>query len=148
MHTSRKRLRLAIVLAIAWCVGSRDLAHAQQVVLYLPPDDPSPNSWVLSSVAFSPDGKLVSTTHGMPLGMLQEPKPGQTILWDARTGKRTKTIPGTRDGVRSAVFSPDGKTLAVLEYTFAIIESYENGGTLVRPHPLPTGPAQPTNFRG
>ncbi|MCA1596151.1 MAG: Gfo/Idh/MocA family oxidoreductase [Chloroflexi bacterium] len=38
--------------------------------------------------------------------------------------------------------------LAVLEYTFAIIESYENGGTLVRPHPLPSGPAQPTNFRG
>lgn len=38
--------------------------------------------------------------------------------------------------------------LAALEYTFAIIESYENGGALVRPHPLPTGPAQPTNFRG
>ncbi|QHW34627.1 Gfo/Idh/MocA family oxidoreductase [Paenibacillus rhizovicinus] len=27
--------------------------------------------------------------------------------------------------------------LAVLEYTFAVIESYENGGELVRPHPLP-----------
>jgi len=27
--------------------------------------------------------------------------------------------------------------LATLEYTFAAIESYENGGALVRPHPLP-----------
>ncbi len=27
--------------------------------------------------------------------------------------------------------------LAALEYTFAVIESYENGGTLVRPHALP-----------
>jgi predicted dehydrogenase len=28
--------------------------------------------------------------------------------------------------------------LATLEYTFAVIESYEQGGALVRPHPLPT----------
>lgn len=28
--------------------------------------------------------------------------------------------------------------LATLEYTFAVIESYENGGALVRPYPLPT----------
>jgi hypothetical protein len=27
--------------------------------------------------------------------------------------------------------------LATLEYTFAAIESYEQGGALVRPHPLP-----------
>ena len=27
--------------------------------------------------------------------------------------------------------------LAVLEYTFAVIESYERGGEVVRPHPLP-----------
>ena len=28
--------------------------------------------------------------------------------------------------------------LAALEYTWAAIESYEQGGILVRPHPLPT----------
>ena len=28
--------------------------------------------------------------------------------------------------------------LATLEYIFAVIESYENGGAVVRPHPLPT----------
>jgi predicted dehydrogenase len=28
--------------------------------------------------------------------------------------------------------------LATLEYTFAVIESYEQGGAVVRPHPLPT----------
>jgi hypothetical protein len=25
-----------------------------------------------------------------------------------------------------------------MEYIFAVIDSYENGGKLVRPHPLPT----------
>jgi hypothetical protein len=30
--------------------------------------------------------------------------------------------------------------LATLEYTFAAIESYESGGALVRPHPLPPLP--------
>jgi predicted dehydrogenase len=33
--------------------------------------------------------------------------------------------------------------LAVLEYTFAIIESYEQGGIMVRPHPLPPLPTDP-----
>lgn len=36
--------------------------------------------------------------------------------------------------------------LAVLEYTFAIIESYEQGGALVRPHPLPPLPTDPASL--
>jgi predicted dehydrogenase len=35
--------------------------------------------------------------------------------------------------------------LATLEYTFAAIESYESGGELVRPHPLPSIVRDPTN---
>jgi predicted dehydrogenase len=34
--------------------------------------------------------------------------------------------------------------LAALEYTWAVIESYENGGALVRPHALPTIHGDPT----
>jgi predicted dehydrogenase len=34
--------------------------------------------------------------------------------------------------------------LAVLEQTFAVIESYETGGELVRPHPLPPLPTDPS----
>jgi hypothetical protein len=34
--------------------------------------------------------------------------------------------------------------LAALEYTWAAIESYEQGGILVRPHPLPLLKGDPT----
>jgi predicted dehydrogenase len=36
--------------------------------------------------------------------------------------------------------------LAALEYTFAIMESYEQGGALVRPHPLPPLATDPGRF--
>jgi hypothetical protein len=34
--------------------------------------------------------------------------------------------------------------LAALEYTWAAMESYEQGGILVRPHPLPLLKGDPT----
>jgi predicted dehydrogenase len=37
--------------------------------------------------------------------------------------------------------------LATMEYIFAVIESYENGGTVVRPHPLPTIHGNPATER-
>lgn len=37
--------------------------------------------------------------------------------------------------------------LAVLEYTFAVIESYERGGEVVRPHPLPPLHGDPLSMR-
>ncbi|MEI6082744.1 MAG: Gfo/Idh/MocA family oxidoreductase [Verrucomicrobiota bacterium] len=39
---------------------------------------------------------------------------------------------------KHALRSSGRDALATLEYTFAAIESYEQGGTLVRPHPLPS----------
>jgi hypothetical protein len=38
--------------------------------------------------------------------------------------------------------------LAALEYTWAAMESYENGGALVRPHPLPPLYGDPTALKG
>jgi predicted dehydrogenase len=38
---------------------------------------------------------------------------------------------------REALRANSRDALAVLEYTFAVIESYEQGGAVVRPHPLP-----------
>jgi len=38
--------------------------------------------------------------------------------------------------------------LATLEYTWAAIESYEQGGILVRPHPLPTLKGNPVTQNG
>lgn len=47
-------------------------------------------------------------------------------------------------GVPKAQLRASGRdALAVLEQTFAIIESYESGGQLVRPHPLPPLPTDP-----
>ena len=42
------------------------------------------------------------------------------------------------NGVPKSVLRASGRdALATLEYTWAAIESYENGGVLVQPHPLP-----------
>jgi predicted dehydrogenase len=42
------------------------------------------------------------------------------------------------NGVAPEAIRASGRdALATMEYIFAVIESYENGGALVRPHPLP-----------
>jgi len=45
---------------------------------------------------------------------------------------------------RDALRASGRDALAALEYTWAVIESYEQGGELVRPHPLPTVHGDPT----
>lgn len=57
---------------------------------------------MLTSVAFSPDGKtLVSGS-----------KDNTIRLWDIQSQKETATLTGHSDSVLSVAFSPDGKTLA------------------------------------
>ena len=62
----------------------------------------------IRDLAFSPDGKLLATSHEY------KDRPGEVSLWDARTGTLAATLPGphAEDGVRSVAFSPDGKILA------------------------------------
>jgi WD40 repeat protein len=56
----------------------------------------------VSTVAFSADGKRIASGSG---GNLVE-------LWDARTGKRIRSLRGVRPGTRCVAFSPDGQTIA------------------------------------
>ncbi len=75
---------------------------------------PAPhNDWVCS-VAFSPDGRLLVSAGG------SEFKPerssgkttGQVKLWDVIAAKELGELTGHTNMVFSAVFSPDGKTVA------------------------------------
>src|SRR5262245_58231903 len=56
----------------------------------------------VQSVAFSPDGKTLASTHN-----------DSTIqLWDLKTGRLIRSFAGHTGHVPAIVFSPDGKTLA------------------------------------
>jgi RNA polymerase sigma factor (sigma-70 family) len=64
------------------------------------------------AVAFSPDGKLLASSSGIP-----PPKPpgawkGELKLWDLTTNKEKATLEGIECDVWCVAFSPDGKTLA------------------------------------
>ena len=113
----QKSFGYILVLTLALVFGHEANSFGQLIELSIPQNDPNQNSSVISSVVFSPDGKLIATSHGMNLGMLQDPKPGQIVLWNAKTGSRLRTFPAITDGVRSVSFSHDGKILAALEFS-------------------------------
>jgi WD40 repeat protein len=115
MRIPRVRLTLRAIL-VAVVTGGIGTTAAQEVTFRLPDDEPNTNSDVIRSAAFSPNGSLLAVGYGRFAGLLQEPRPGQAVLWEPRSGRRRTTITALVDGVCSVTFSPDGKTLAVAEY--------------------------------
>ena len=108
--------KLSLTLSVALTVGWVAAGVAQEITFRLPDDDPITNSDVIRSIALSPDGSLLAVGYGRFVGMLQESRPGQAVLWDARTGLRKSSLVARIDGVCSVAFSPDGETLASAEY--------------------------------
>jgi WD40 repeat protein len=69
--------------------------------------DPYSTSRWVSSLAFSPNGKLLATgehADGWPATTLR--------VWEVATGKKLQELKGHQKGVLSLAFSPDGKLLA------------------------------------
>jgi WD40 repeat protein len=65
--------------------------------------------WV-SSLAFSPDGRILAASVGDRPSRTHEP--GLIVLLDAASGQRLHTLTGHTNAVLSVAFSPDGKLLA------------------------------------
>jgi len=65
------------------------------------------SKYVVFSVAFSSDGKILATAGGSHPNNV-----GELLLWDTRTWTLTKSLSGHTDKVYSVAFSPDGKILA------------------------------------
>jgi WD40 repeat protein/serine/threonine protein kinase len=69
------------------------------------------NAWG-RTLAFSPDGKILATGGGL------YGQPGELKLWEVTTATELANLSGHRSGIACAVFSPDGKTLAVCDVNY------------------------------
>ncbi|TAH53434.1 MAG: hypothetical protein EYC68_03410 [Chloroflexota bacterium] len=67
---------------------------------------------IVSSVAFSPDGKILATGSCKARETNRSCKEGELFLWDTATQQRIGELQGTPFTVWRFVFSPDGKALA------------------------------------
>jgi WD40 repeat protein/serine/threonine protein kinase len=76
----------------------------------------------LCPVAFSPDGGVILT--GATSSAVEQPRPCDVQLWDAKTGKEVGRLKGQRASICSAMFSADGKRVVAsgsyLDPTFRV----------------------------
>src|SRR5262245_36959596 len=70
---------------------------------------------VLTTVEFSPDGKLLAAGVGGGYSPQGRPLPGEVKVWDVATGKLRFTLKGHKSYVAGLAFTPDGKRLISLD---------------------------------
>jgi WD40 repeat protein/serine/threonine protein kinase len=79
------------------------VATGQEIATLRGPGETNQKVEVITSVAFSPDSRLVATGSTLD---------GTVTLWDAATGRKVRSLAGHNPVARCVAFSPDGKTLA------------------------------------
>jgi WD40 repeat protein len=87
------------VLTLAWCCSAQAPATNRLASVFVRQRNFTSRAY---SVAFSPDGKILSSASW----------DGTIKLWDTKSGRELRTLAGHGWGVYNAVFSPDGKQLA------------------------------------
>ena len=88
-----------LVLTLAWCCSAQAPATNRLASAFVRQPNHTTRAY---SVAFSPDGKILSSASW----------DGTIKLWDTKSWRELRTLAGHGWGVYNAVFSPDGKQLA------------------------------------
>lgn len=100
---------------ILWSLVLATCCAAQPVVAPEAPEMNTQQSIQVSSIKFSPDGKLLAT--GMTKKKGRESVGREVRLWDVASGNLLRVLEGKTNQDLAVVFSPDGATLASLGLT-------------------------------
>jgi predicted dehydrogenase len=104
----------------------------------------------VEKMTFFPTAGSEGAANPDKLGLGKAPEPivlntGETDFGITFPNRISAFIEDVSNGVPKDKLRASGRdALATLEYTWAAIESYEQGGVLVRPHPLPALKRSPT----
>ena len=116
---------------LAGTKGTFCIENCIEKVTYWPAPAAAPNPEALDALGAEGEGTVMNT--GITDFGATFPRRIHAFLEDVANGVPVEDV---RASGRDA--------LATLEYTFAAIESYESGGAMVRPHPLPPLTGDPT----